>query len=241
MTGPHTGEVKALVGGRDASLRRLQPRARRAAANRLADQARRLSWRRSNRAAIRSRASSTTHRSSSSSIGATLGRRRNFDDQAHGLVPLVRALAESYNMATVRLGLDVGLEPIADTLQRLGLAAETDAVSLDAARRARVDADRGRADLQHARQRRLPRTAARRAQRRRRGRRAAAALRDRDHASRRRRGRLRAESGARASHGARHGPHRAPACCPKISSSPARPARPTTCATVGSQASRTIT
>ncbi|HXS79976.1 MAG TPA: penicillin-binding transpeptidase domain-containing protein, partial [Gammaproteobacteria bacterium] len=43
------------------------------------------------------------------------------DDQAHGLVPLVRALAESYNMATVRLGLDVGLEPIADTLQRLGL------------------------------------------------------------------------------------------------------------------------
>ena len=45
----------------------------------------------------------------------------NFDDQAHGLVPLVRALAESFNMATVRLGLDVGLEPIADTLQRLGL------------------------------------------------------------------------------------------------------------------------
>ena len=52
----------------------------------------------------------------------------NFDDQAHGLVPLVRALAESYNMATVRLGLDVGLEPIADTLQRLGLTAEAHAV-----------------------------------------------------------------------------------------------------------------
>jgi penicillin-binding protein 1B len=46
----------------------------------------------------------------------------NFDDEAHGLVPLVRALAESFNMATVRLGLDVGLEPIAATLQRLGLA-----------------------------------------------------------------------------------------------------------------------
>jgi penicillin-binding protein 1B len=45
----------------------------------------------------------------------------NFDNQAHGLVPLVRALAESYNMATVRLGLDVGLEPIGDVLQRLGL------------------------------------------------------------------------------------------------------------------------
>ena len=45
----------------------------------------------------------------------------NFDNQAHGLVPLVRALAESFNMATVRLGLDVGLEPISGVLQRLGL------------------------------------------------------------------------------------------------------------------------
>jgi penicillin-binding protein 1B len=45
----------------------------------------------------------------------------NFDKQAHGLVPLVRALAESFNMATVRLGLDIGLEPISDVLQRLGL------------------------------------------------------------------------------------------------------------------------
>ena len=45
----------------------------------------------------------------------------NFDDLAHGQVPLVRALAESLNMATVRLGLDVGLEPIGDVLQRLGL------------------------------------------------------------------------------------------------------------------------
>jgi penicillin-binding protein 1B len=46
----------------------------------------------------------------------------NFDQQAHGLVPLVRALAESFNMATVRLGLDVGLEAVGATLQRLGLA-----------------------------------------------------------------------------------------------------------------------
>jgi penicillin-binding protein 1B len=45
----------------------------------------------------------------------------NFDDRAHGQVPLVRALAESMNMATVRLGLDVGLEQVADVLQRLGL------------------------------------------------------------------------------------------------------------------------
>jgi penicillin-binding protein 1B len=44
---------------------------------------------------------------------------RNFDDEARGLVPLVRALAESLNMATVRLGMDVGLEPIAATVARL--------------------------------------------------------------------------------------------------------------------------
>ena len=47
---------------------------------------------------------------------------RNFDDEMHGTVPLVRALADSLNMATVRLGLEVGLEPIAGVLARLGLA-----------------------------------------------------------------------------------------------------------------------
>ncbi|MFO7285412.1 MAG: penicillin-binding protein 1B [Gammaproteobacteria bacterium] len=46
---------------------------------------------------------------------------KNFDERARGEVPLVRALAESLNMATVRLGLDVGLEPVADVLARLGL------------------------------------------------------------------------------------------------------------------------
>jgi penicillin-binding protein 1B len=47
---------------------------------------------------------------------------RNFDNEAHGPVPVVRALAESLNMATVRVGLDVGLEPISRVLQQLGLA-----------------------------------------------------------------------------------------------------------------------
>ena len=46
----------------------------------------------------------------------------NFDDETRGPVPLIRALAESLNLATVRLGLAVGLEPISDVLQRLGLA-----------------------------------------------------------------------------------------------------------------------
>jgi penicillin-binding protein 1B len=45
----------------------------------------------------------------------------NFNNEIHGPVPLVRALAESFNMATVRLGLDVGVDNVARLLVRLGL------------------------------------------------------------------------------------------------------------------------
>jgi len=46
---------------------------------------------------------------------------QNFTRETYGSVPMVRALAESMNLATVRLGLDVGLGRVADTLVRLGL------------------------------------------------------------------------------------------------------------------------
>ena len=45
----------------------------------------------------------------------------NFTRQSYGPVPLVRALAESLNLATVGVGMDVGLPKIAQTLQRFGL------------------------------------------------------------------------------------------------------------------------
>jgi penicillin-binding protein 1B len=45
---------------------------------------------------------------------------RNFSGESHGEVTLVRALAESFNLATVRLGLEVGVERVADVLRRLG-------------------------------------------------------------------------------------------------------------------------
>jgi len=45
----------------------------------------------------------------------------NYDRQFHGKVPLVSALAHSYNVATARLGLALGLKPIIATLQRLGI------------------------------------------------------------------------------------------------------------------------
>lgn len=45
----------------------------------------------------------------------------NFDHEAHGAVTAVRALAESLNMATVRLGVSIGVDKVADLLERLGL------------------------------------------------------------------------------------------------------------------------
>jgi penicillin-binding protein 1B len=45
----------------------------------------------------------------------------NFTRQIYGPVPVVRALAESLNLATVGVGLDVGLPKVAQTLQRFGL------------------------------------------------------------------------------------------------------------------------
>jgi penicillin-binding protein 1B len=120
VTSPHTGEVKALVGGRDANYEGFN---------------RALDARRPIGSLIKPAVYLTALESGRYSLASViddapivveLDKRNtwtpsNFDDQAHGLVPLVRALAESYNLATVRLGLDVGLEPIADTLQRLGL------------------------------------------------------------------------------------------------------------------------
>ncbi len=45
----------------------------------------------------------------------------NFEHQVYGPVPLARALAESMNLATVKLGLELTLPKVADTLQKLGL------------------------------------------------------------------------------------------------------------------------
>lgn len=46
---------------------------------------------------------------------------RNFDRQPHGEVLLYKALAQSYNLASARLGMEIGLESIIETLARLGV------------------------------------------------------------------------------------------------------------------------
>ena len=49
---------------------------------------------------------------------------RNFDRQSHGEVLLHQALANSWNQATARLGMDIGVPAVEDMLRRLGLRQE---------------------------------------------------------------------------------------------------------------------
>ena len=45
----------------------------------------------------------------------------NFDHQSHENVQLHQAMAHSYNLSTARLGMDLGLDNVIDTLHRLGV------------------------------------------------------------------------------------------------------------------------
>ena len=47
---------------------------------------------------------------------------QNYDNEFHGWIPLYYALAKSYNVASARLGLELGLENVLDTLSRLGIS-----------------------------------------------------------------------------------------------------------------------
>ncbi len=46
---------------------------------------------------------------------------QNYDHQYHGRVPLYAALAHSFNVATARLGTEIGVDRVVDTLRRLGV------------------------------------------------------------------------------------------------------------------------
>jgi penicillin-binding protein 1B len=49
---------------------------------------------------------------------------QNYSKKYHGVIPLKTALANSYNLATVRLGMDIGLGQVKNTLAELGVEAE---------------------------------------------------------------------------------------------------------------------
>lgn len=51
-------------------------------------------------------------------------RPQNYDRKAHGNVYLYQALANSYNLSTTRLGLDLGVPNVLKTLQRLGVSVD---------------------------------------------------------------------------------------------------------------------
>lgn len=46
---------------------------------------------------------------------------KNYDDTLHGRISLYEALVKSYNLATVRLGMEVGLDQVTNSLKRLGI------------------------------------------------------------------------------------------------------------------------
>ncbi|MAY43596.1 MAG: penicillin-binding protein 1B [Oceanospirillaceae bacterium] len=49
---------------------------------------------------------------------------KNFDRQSHGKIPFYKALAKSYNQSTAQLGMDIGLDRVIDMLERLGVQRE---------------------------------------------------------------------------------------------------------------------
>ncbi len=53
--------------------------------------------------------------------GENRWRPRNYDMRSHGDVPLYRALSHSYNISTARLGVELGIGRVANTLKRLGV------------------------------------------------------------------------------------------------------------------------
>ena len=52
----------------------------------------------------------------------------NYDGRSHGTVTLLEALTRSYNQATVRLGLNIGVSHLVNRLAQLGVSADVDAV-----------------------------------------------------------------------------------------------------------------
>jgi penicillin-binding protein 1B len=53
---------------------------------------------------------------------------KNYTNTSYGSVPLYQALASSYNQATARLGMDVGLDKVIQTLTAVGIESPVDAL-----------------------------------------------------------------------------------------------------------------
>jgi penicillin-binding protein 1B len=119
VTSPHSAEIRALVGGKRVAF---------GGFNRALDARRQIGSLIKPvvyLAALESGRHSLATQVLDEPITVPLGNGRtwspqNIDGETHGEVTAVRALAESLNLATVQLGLDVGLERVARQLERLG-------------------------------------------------------------------------------------------------------------------------
>jgi penicillin-binding protein 1B len=61
-------------------------------------------------------------------VAGVMWRPKNYDHSVHGTVPLHQALVKSYNLATVNLGLELGLDEVAGFLRDLGAVRDIDKV-----------------------------------------------------------------------------------------------------------------
>ena len=61
-------------------------------------------------------------------VGGKLWQPKNYDHRVHGTIPLYRGLVSSYNLATVNLGLQLGVGEVADFLKQLGAVRDVDKV-----------------------------------------------------------------------------------------------------------------
>jgi len=124
VTDSQTGEVEALVGGRDVHYRGF---------NRALDAARPVGSLLKPAIYLTALAEPSRYTLLTpiddgpfvwKSRGAPDWAPANYDRTFHGMVPLRTALAQSYNVATARLGTELGIEKVLGTLRRLGIERE---------------------------------------------------------------------------------------------------------------------
>ena len=116
-------------------VRRLQPRARHEAADRLAREAARLP-RGARVGALHARLDRHGRAGRAEARrAATSGSPATTTSSVHGPVTLVRALTQSYNLATVNLGMDVGLGPVTEDVRAARARRRAAEIPVDPARR----------------------------------------------------------------------------------------------------------
>ncbi|CAM3462613.1 penicillin-binding protein 1B [Parendozoicomonas haliclonae] len=121
VTSSRTGEVQAIVGGRDAGF---------AGFNRALDARRPIGSLVKPAVFLTALADpsrytlATRIKDEPITLKENNGREwspENYSRKVHGEVPLYLALAKSYNLATIRLGMDVGVPAVVSTLKNMGL------------------------------------------------------------------------------------------------------------------------